>query len=138
MNSYTFEELYVGQKESFVFELNDKKMELFCNITGDINPLHNSTEFAIEKGYSEKVVYGMLTSSCLSTLAGVYLPGERSLIQQVQIKFIRPVFVSSSPLTVNGEIISKDERFRNIEIKYDVFNNKKEKVLRGNMTIGIL
>ena len=98
MNHYTFEELEIGHEEEFVYELNQEKMDAFKMITNDINPLHNDLEYAKEKGYSEKVVYGMLTVSALSTLAGVYLPGEKSLIHSVEINFNKPVFLSNCPL----------------------------------------
>ncbi|MBQ9091319.1 MAG: hypothetical protein IJY52_03500, partial [Anaerotignum sp.] len=48
----------------------------FLAITGDINPLHNDQEFAQKQGHPDKVAFGMLTASFLSTLAGVYLPGR--------------------------------------------------------------
>ncbi len=138
MNNYTFEEINIGLKESFEFEINEEKMNLFLSISNDINPLHNDIVFAKKEGYQEKVVYGMLTASCLSTLAGVYIPGKRSLIESVDIKFIKPVFVSSSPLLVEGEVIEKDDRFKRIILKYNIYDNKKNKVSRGKMTIGFL
>jgi len=138
MNHYTFEELTIGHEESFLYELTEEKMNQFLMITGDINPLHNDLTFAKEKGYPEKVVYGLLTSSCLSTLAGVYLPGERSLIHSIEVHFIKPVFLSKSPLTVIGKIIDKEERFSQITIKFSITNCEKEKVARGIMKIGFL
>ena len=77
MNHYIYDELEIGHEESFDYDLNEEKMEAFKMITKDINPLHNDIEFAKSKGYPNKVVYGMLTSAALSTLAGVYLPGEK-------------------------------------------------------------
>ena len=138
MNHYTYEELEVGHLESFSYELNEEKMDLFKTITNDINPLHNDLEFAKEKGYSEKVVYGMLTTSILSTLAGVYLPGEKSLIHSVEINFTNPVFLSNCPLTVSGVITEKDDRFRVITIKYTITDIKGVKVSRGKVKVGFL
>lgn len=137
MNNYTFEQIKVGLEVSFEYILTEDKMRMFKEITDDINPLHNDLEYAKSKGYQEKVVYGMLTSSILSTLAGVYLPGKYSLIHQVEISFIKPVFISSSPLNVIGKVVSVDERFKQIEVKYNIFDNNKNKVCRGIMKIGV-
>ena len=120
MNKYLFNDIEIGHTESFIFELNEEKMHQFLLITNDINPLHNDIEYAKKYGYSEKVVYGMLTASALSTLAGVYLPGEKSLIHSVEIKFVKPVFISTCPLTVTGKVTEKDERFSTIDIKFRI------------------
>ena len=138
MNRYTFNDIKIGQEERFIFELNEEKMNLFLSITNDTNPLHNDLNFAKTHGYPEKVVYGMLTASALSTLAGVYLPGEKSLIHSVDISFVRPVFLSKCPLVVSGKVVSKDERFSQITIKYAITNTDNEKVSRGIMKIGFI
>ena len=138
MNKYTFEDIEIGHEESFLFELDKEKMDQFLFITNDINPLHNDIEYVKKHGYSEKVVFGMLTASGLSTLAGVYLPGEKSLIHSVEVKFVKPVFLSTCPLTITGKVISKDERFSTIDVKFVISNKLGEKVSRGNMKIGII
>lgn len=138
MNKYDFDDIEIGHEESFVYEINKEKMDQFLSITNDINPLHNNLDYAKSKGYEEKVVYGMLSASGLSTLAGVYLPGEKSLIHSVEIKFIKPVFLSTCPLTITGKVVNKDERFLTIEVKFNITNILKEKVARGNMQIGIM
>ena len=73
IREYRYEEIEAGMEERFQVEITAEKMELFRQITGDINPLHCDREFAQSKGYRDCVVYGMLTSSFYSTLAGVYI-----------------------------------------------------------------
>lgn len=136
MNHYTFEEVDLGKEVSFQYDIDENKMLKFLEITGDENPLHNDLEYAKSAGYPEKVVYGMLTSSILSTLAGMYLPGERSLIHSVEINFVKPVFISKCPLTVSAKVVSKDDRFSIITLKYSITNQANEKVCRGTMKIG--
>lgn len=137
MNRYTFEELTVGQTESYSVTVTEDMLAHFLTITGDCNPLHNDAEFAKKKGYPGRVAYGMLTASFLSTLAGVYLPGENSLIHSVETKFVKPVFVGDT-LLVSGEVAEKNEHFPVIKLKVVITNQKKEKVLRGSMQIGVL
>lgn len=80
MNEYTYEQIEIGTKESFEVSVTEEMLESFKKITGDINPLHNDAEYARSMKYEDRVVYGMLTASFLSTLAGVYLPGKRVLL----------------------------------------------------------
>lgn len=136
MNHYTFEEIEIGKEVSFQYDIDESKMIKFLEITDDENPLHNDLEYAQSAGYPEKVVYGMLTSSILSTLAGMHLPGERSLIHSVEINFVKPVFISKCPLNVSAKVISKDDRFSVITLKYSITNKENEKVCRGTMKIG--
>lgn len=136
MNHYTFDEIEEGMEVSFKYHINEDKMSKFLEITGDENPLHTDINYAKKAGYSEKVVYGMLTSSILSTLAGMYLPGEHSLIHTVEINYVKPVFISKCPLTVKAKVIKKDERFEVITLKYSIIDKSLEKVSRGTMKIG--
>ncbi len=125
-------------EESFSVEITEETMNKFLEITGDSNPLHNNLTYAKSKGYEEKVVYGMLTSSFLSTLAGVYLPGKYSLIHSVEVIFKKPVFISDSPLTVKGKVTEINDNFKQITINVSIFNKNQEKVLRGIMKVGVL
>lgn len=137
MNRYCFDEIEIGMEESFQVTVTQEMMDQFREITGDCNPLHADAGFAEKKGYSGCVAYGMLTASFLSTLAGVYLPGERSLIHSVQAKFVKPVFVGDL-LTVTGTVQEKNELFSVITLKVVIKNQKEEKVLRGSMQIGVM
>lgn len=74
MNEYRFHDLAVGMEEEFRREITADMMDAFCRLTGDINPLHVDAEYALKKGFPDRVVYGMLTASLVSTLGGVLLP----------------------------------------------------------------
>ena len=137
MNEYKYSDIVTGMEEHFQVTVTEQMMENFLAITGDVNPLHNDKEFAIRKGYENRVVYGMLTASFLSTLAGVYLPGKNSLIYETQIKFVKPVFPGDE-LTVSGTVEEKNDLFQVFTMKVVIRNQKGEKVLRGSMKVGIL
>lgn len=138
MNEYSFSEIQIGDKESFNYEIDETKMKLFCQISGDENPLHTNIEFAKEKGYAENVVYGQLTATALSTLAGMYLPGKFSIIHTIETNFLKPVFLSKCPLNVVGIVKEKDERFKTITLKFEIFDTDRVKVCKGKMRIGFL
>lgn len=138
MNEYKYSDINIGMEEGFEFNITEDMLSKFKDITGDINPLHNDLEFARENHFDEKVVYGMLTSSFFSTLAGVYLPGKYSLIHNVEIIFKKPVFVSDSPFNIRGKVIEKNDIFKQITIQVTINNNKNQKVCRGIMKVGFL
>ena len=76
MNEYRFEDLKIGQTESFTVTVTEKMMQSFLFLSGDENPLHTDPDFAMKQGYRDKVVYGLLTTSFISRLVGVLLPGK--------------------------------------------------------------
>ena len=135
MNEYTFEQLQVGQTETFAVTVTDGMMDAFRLLSGDVNPLHCDPVFAKTCGYPGVVCYGLLTGALLSRLAGVHLPGKNSLIHSVEIEFPAPVFVGDA-LTVTGVVKEKDERFRTIGVKAVVVNGEGRKVCRGKLRIG--
>lgn len=137
MNKWHYEDLHIGMEESFTVTVTEEKLNAFRIMTGDENPLHNNLSFAKEKGYEKRVGYGMLTASFLSTLAGVYLPGENSLIHSVETKFVKPVFMDDE-LIVKGTVEECNDTFRVISIKVIITNQNGEKVLRGKMKVGVL
>lgn len=138
MNEFLYKDIYIGQNIEFLFDITEEKMKEFFNITKDNNPLHTDDIYAKEKGYDQVVVYGLLTTSALSTLAGVYLPGKYSLIHSIEINYVKPVFITSSPLKIKGEVIDKDDRFSRIKVKVSIMDNNNIKVCRGIMNIGVL
>ena len=144
MNRYTFDEIEIGMEDGFAVTITEEMMESFRSLTGDVNPLHCDDGFAKEKGFDGKVAYGMLTASFLSTMAGVYLPGERSLIQSVEVKFSKPVFPGDT-ISFSGKVSEKNETFQFLTLKVTgtVTDSEKEKrkgtkVLKAVMQIGVM
>lgn len=48
--------------------ITEKMMEKFHDTCGDNNPLHVDDSFAKDKGFPDKVVYGMLMASLISKM----------------------------------------------------------------------
>lgn len=136
MNSYTMADLRVGLKEEFTVTVTPQMMEQFCQITGDASPIHMDEEYAAQRGYPGRVVYGMLGASFFSTLAGVYLPGERCLLHQVDCKFAKPIMIGDT-LTIQGQVTEVNETFGEITIKGTILNQDGKKVTRATIKAGV-
>lgn len=137
MNSYTFEDLKIGFSEEFQQEISLEKLEDFIRISGDNNPLHAKKSYALEKGMKDRVLHGLLTSSLYSTLVGVYLPGEKCLLQSIDIKFKKPVFPGEK-LTVKGTVKEKKELFKILIIKAEIKNEVGEKISTAKIQVGVI
>jgi len=137
MNTYDYEDLETGHREEFETEITDSMLDSFRILTGDDNPFHRDDEFAKAHGFKGHAAFGMLTASFLSTLAGMYLPGEKSIIQNTELKFMKPVYPGDR-LIVSGEVAEKNDAYRVIRVKVMIKKYDGEKVLRGSMQIGFL
>lgn len=136
MNSYTMADLSVGMQEQFTVTVTQQMMDQFYAITGDCSPIHIDADYAAGRGYSGRVVYGMLGAGFFSTLAGVYLPGEHCLLHQVDSKFVKPIFVGDV-LTISGKVEEINETFGEITIKAQITNQDGKKVTRAVIKAGV-
>lgn len=141
MNEYTFAEILPGMKESFEKEITSEMETAFREISGDDNPLHKDDGFAREVSggkFPGHAVFGMLTASFYSTMAGIYLPGKYSLIHSFdELSFLKPVFVGDR-LTITGEVAGKEEALNLIHLKVTIRNQDKKLVSRAKMKILVL
>lgn len=137
MNYFMYEDLVVGQTAEFSRKITVEMMDSFKMISGDDNPLHVDASYAKERGYIGRVVYGMLTASLYSCLAGVYIPGERCLLHSVHADFLSPAYIEDT-LTVAGEIVEKNDSVRQIVIKAVIRNQSGKKISKAKIEAGVL
>ena len=136
MNHYRLADLTPGVTESFTVTITEEMMAQFYAITGDNSPIHMDADYAAGRGYPGRVVYGMLGASFLSTLAGVYLPGEHCLLHGVDLKFAKPIFIGDT-LTITGVVDEVNDTFREIIIKASIVNQDGKKVTRAAIRAGV-
>ena len=126
MKEYRFEEISLGLSESFQVEITREMMDKFRDISGDVNPLHNDTEFAKARGYEDRVVYGMLIAS-----------QKYCLIHGVEIDFARPVYIGDK-LTISGTVKEIHESVRRLTIKFVIRNQTGKTVSKGILKAGCM
>lgn len=136
MNHYTLEDMTLGLTEVFEVTVTKEMHETFTKLTGDVNPMHMTKEYANEHGYDNRLVYGMLTASFYSTLVGVYLPGEHCVFHEVNTTFNAPVYEGDT-LAVKGEVVEIHEMFRRVKIKAEIRNQHGKKVSRASLVVGV-
>lgn len=137
MNEYRYNDLFIGQSETFRHEVTEDNMRMFRELTGDENPLHMDEGFARSHGFPSRVAYGMLAASLVSAMGGVYLPGKYCLIQQVEVKFVSPVFLGDV-LSVCGRVGELSDSVRQAVIKIEMKNQDGRKVVKGKLKVGFL
>ena len=137
MNEYKFSDIEIGLEESFEVKIDASMMDKFLDISNDINPLHVDSNYAKEKGFPGRVVYGLLTSSFYSTLVGVHLPGKHCILQGIDIQFSKPVYIGDA-LKISGKVSYINEAYKQIEIRAFITNQNNEKVSKATIKTGVL
>lgn len=131
-----YSDFKIGQVFSFKKIITDLDGNIFVKLTGDFNPIHSDNEFAKKKGFARKIVHGMLAGSFFSNLIGMYCPGKHSLYLSQTLNFKKPIFYGDE-VTVQGEIVSKNDATKIITLKTEILKDK-EKVIIGEAKVKVL
>lgn len=124
-------DISVGQKFSHIFKINESQIDSFRLLSGDNNPLHINSKYAIEKGFNEKIVYGNLQNCFLSFFVGEMFPIKNVIIISQSINYNKPVY-NKNIIKLQAEIINIFESIDVYELKFE-FVNKKQRVSYGKI-----
>ena len=131
-----FEEMTVGRKASLDVRLTPELIDAFARLTGDVNPLHASGDFARGRGFPDRLAHGLLTASFFSTICGMLLPGRDCLLQSVRFDFRKPV-PAGEALTLEAVIVQRIESVRAIVLEISARDAAGEVVLSGKIQAGV-
>jgi len=81
----------VGQKARRSKRVTQRDIELFTEISGDLNPLHYDEEAARATRFGGIIVQGGVTSSILNAIVAEDLPGPGIVFLQANWNFRTPV-----------------------------------------------
>ena len=132
-----YESVKIGDKAEIRHTITERDIEKFVDLTGDDNKLHIDKDYARMTQFKKPVVHGMLGASFISTLIGTKLPGDGALWFSQNLEFILPVRVGDE-ITVVAVVKNKNDRENVIEIQTDIFNQHKQKVIRGYAKVKII
>jgi 3-hydroxybutyryl-CoA dehydratase len=115
-NSFSLKDIVVGQAVDYVWEVTAKQIDQFALLSGDYNPLHVSTEYAVDNGYHDRVAHGFLFGAQLSGIIGMLLPGKRCLLLEEHLAFPSPIYPKDTIL-INCTVREIWEDLSLIELK---------------------
>ena len=87
----TFDELKPGDTASLVRTLTHKDIEVFANVSGDVNPAHVDEAFAKSDMFYKAVAHGMWGTSLISAVLGTELPGPGTAYVDQSLHFRQAV-----------------------------------------------
>lgn len=100
----TREILSVGDTGTFTKTMTEEDVFAFADASGDFNPLHIDEEYARRSVFKRRVVHGILTAGVISTVLGGEIPGLGTIFVELQIRFLKPVYINDT-ITAVGTVI---------------------------------
>jgi 3-hydroxybutyryl-CoA dehydratase len=94
--TYYIDELKPGMSESFTKTVSARDVELFGEISGDVNPVHFDEAFAARTIFKGRIAHGVLSASYISTVLGMKMPGPGTIFMSVTCRFKAPVRIGDT------------------------------------------
>jgi len=126
----------VGLKIGHKFEVTEEIYKGFQNIFLDENILHTNAEYAKEKGFENKVMYGNILNGFVSYFVGELLPVDNVIIQKQETSFHKPVYMGDF-LDFEATLAEYFESVNSYIFKYK-FKHERGVVGKGKVQIGLI
>ena len=130
LNEYSYDDIFIGQKESFMIKITESMVQTFGTLSGDLNPLHMDAKFAESSSFKKRIVHGMFLSTFFSQLVGMHLPGKNALYFSQTLNFRSPCYIDDE-IEVVGEVIEKSDSTKIITVTTSIFNKSKICLIDG-------
>jgi len=128
-----YDEINVGDFEVFKKVITEKDVELFGEVSGDMNPAHFDEEYAKNTIFKRRIAHGMLCASLFSTILGTKLPGYGTIYLSQEVKFLAPVYFGD---TLEAKVIAKEKMEKN-RILFETVTTNQEgvEVIKGTALV---
>jgi acyl dehydratase len=130
----TFDELSIGDAAQIVRTFTNEDIELFANVSGDVNPTHLDQDYAEETGFHGVVAHGMLGGSMFSTVLGTLLPGPGTIYLGQDLRFRGPVKPGD---TLTAKVVVRETHADKKRVVLDCLctNQHGKEVISGNAEV---
>ena len=131
----TFDDFAVGDYVAFTRRFEPKDYEAFAKISADRNPLHHDARYARASRFGAPIVPLHLATAPLSAVAGMMLPGHRSLYLQSRQRALGPIAYGRD-ITYAAKITAKTEGSATLALRCIAFA-ESEVLLEAEMMVQV-
>lgn len=122
------QKVIVGDEASVSKTISETDVYSFAGICGDFNPIHVNKEIAKESRFGDRICHGMLVASFISTVIGMYMPGEGAIYLEQNIRFVAPVYIGD---TITATVKVNDVKDNVVVLETNVKNQSGKSVING-------
>ena len=87
LGNFTYDEISIGQTARYSKVIEERDIQLFAAVSGDVNPVHLDAEFAGHTIFREPIAHGMYTGGLISAALAMKLPGPGTIYLGQNLKF---------------------------------------------------
>ncbi len=98
--TYYYEDLKPGMSESFTKTVSERDVQLFGEISGDVNPVHFDEAYARKTVFRGRIAHGVLSLSFMSAVLGTKIPGPGTIFVSQTTRYKAPVRIGDTVVTV--------------------------------------
>ncbi|MDL2209550.1 hypothetical protein LJC26_01955 [Desulfovibrio sp. OttesenSCG-928-O18] len=125
---YTHEDIFEGMRHCSSVTITPEMLDDFAKVSGDYSTLHMDDRYAAMVGFANgRVAHGALLLSFVSRIIGMYLPGERALLQSISSQFRSPVYVGDD-LEFDAIVVQYSRENKIMVIKVIVRNQQTQQI----------
>lgn len=126
--------LSLNQTFAHFFLIDFKVYQGFIDVFNDQNPLHTDAEFAVKKGFKEKVMHGNILNGFISYFVGELLDNKNVMILSQTINFKKPVYLNDQ-LEFEAVVSEQSDAVQVNVISFKFRNEGKQIVATGKIQI---
>lgn len=130
-----FSDFSVGDYVAFARTFQSSDFENFSAISGDRNPLHHDLTYAQKTSFAATILPVYMLASPLSAIAGMMLPGHRSLILNTSFKALKPAHYGKE-IRYSAKITSTSEIKQVLSIDVIAYRGK-DVLLEGQLVVQV-
>ena len=116
----------IGMTESYSQTITDEDIKMYAGVSGDINPVHMSDEYAKQSRFKNRIAHGLLSAGFFSALFGTRLPGAGCVYVSQNLEFKRPVYLGDR-VTATITVTKVDQK--NKKVYFRTFCMVKNKIV---------
>lgn len=130
--------LETGHQHQLNFQISEKMVKAFSELTDDRNSLHVDAAFGRRSIYRKNVAHGLLGVAHLLLLDLFHANNLRFSIKKISASFLKPVFLNEA-LSLNVQIKKRQEQEDRVELEFTIKNTKSDVVVtKGSLLLGYL
>lgn len=134
LGNFTYEEIAVGQTASWSKQVEERDIQLFAVVSGDVNPVHLDAAFAATTPFRQRIAHGMLTGAVISAALAMKLPGPGTIYLSQSLRFRQPVSIGDT-ISIQLEVTGKQDRRKVITIDCKARNQHDKLVATGTAEV---
>ena len=107
-NDHTLSTLQEGTVAEHRYRISEAIWRAFTDLFEDRSPVHVDATHARAAGFEDRVMHGAILNGFVSHFVGMVMPGRRSLLLTVDMRYLTPSYLGDEIL-LRGEVTQRVE-----------------------------